>query len=132
LSIGLGLAVSGCSSATKLSWLDEQPLVSTAAASPSMPATTATAAATVAEAPRIQAGDQVRVTVYNEASLSGNYLIDAGGFVAIPRAGKFKAAGLTSTEMADALVKRFRSEYLKDPKVTVALVEARDMGPQQF
>jgi polysaccharide export outer membrane protein len=110
----------------KLNWLDEQPLVSTAAASPSPP----TAAAAVAW--RIQAGDQVHVTVYNEASLSGNYVIDTGGFVVIPRAGKFKAAGLTSAELADVLVKRFRSEYLKDPKVTVALVEARDMGPHQY
>ncbi len=110
----------------KLNWLDEQPLVSTASAAPSLPAPAAVPVA------RIQPGDQIHVTVYNEASLSGNYLIDTGGFVAIPRAGKFKAAGLTSTELAELLVKRFRGEYLKNPKVTVALVEALDMGPHQY
>jgi protein involved in polysaccharide export with SLBB domain len=114
LAAALGMAVSGCSSALKLSGLDEQqPLLTTATA----PATSATA--------RLQAGEQISVTVYGEASLSGNYLIDPGGIVSIPLAGKIKAAGLTTTELADILVKKFRSQYLKDPKVTVSVAEVR-------
>jgi protein involved in polysaccharide export with SLBB domain len=114
LAAALGMAVSGCSSALKLSGLDEQqPLLTTATA----PATSATA--------RLQAGEQISVTVYGEASLSGNYLIDPSGIVSIPLAGKIKAAGLTTTELADILVKKFRSQYLKDPKVTVSVAEVR-------
>jgi polysaccharide export outer membrane protein len=71
---------------------------------------------------RMQAGDHINVTVYNEASLSGNYSIDSGGFVTIPLAGKLRAAGLSPPELADLLVKKFRSEYLNNPKVTVALI----------
>jgi protein involved in polysaccharide export with SLBB domain len=108
LAVALGVAVSGCSSALRLSGLDEQPILSTAAASP-----------------RMQAGEQISVTVYGEASLSGNYLIDPSGIVSIPRAGKIRAAGLTTAELAEILVKKFRSEYLKDPKVTVSLAEIR-------
>jgi polysaccharide export outer membrane protein len=108
------MAVSGCSSALKLSGLDEQqPLLTPATA----PATSATA--------RLQGGEQISVTVYGEASLSGNYLIDPSGIVSIPLAGKIKAAGLTTTELADILVKKFRSQYLKDPKVTVSVAEVR-------
>ena len=91
-----------------LSGLDEQPILSTAAASP-----------------RMQAGEQISVTVYGEASLSGNYLIDPSGIVSIPLAGKIRAAGLTTAELAEILVKKFRSEYLKDPKVTVSIAEVR-------
>jgi protein involved in polysaccharide export with SLBB domain len=69
---------------------------------------------------KMQAGDHINVTVYNEASLSGNYSIDSGGFVTIPRAGRLRAAGLTPTELADLLVKKFRGEYFNNPKVTVA------------
>ena len=108
LAVALGVTVSGCSSALRLSGLDEQPILSTAAASP-----------------RMQAGEQISVTVYGEASLSGNYLIDPSGIVSIPRAGKIRAAGLTTAELAEILVKKFRSEYLKDPKVTVSLAEIR-------
>jgi protein involved in polysaccharide export with SLBB domain len=108
LAVALGVAVSGCSSALRLSGLDEQPILSTATSSP-----------------RMQPGEQISVTVYGEASLSGNYMIDPGGLVSIPLAGKIKAAGLTTAELAEILVKKFRSEYLKDPKVTVSLVEVR-------
>jgi hypothetical protein len=112
LAAALGMAVSGCSSSLKLSGLDEQqPLLSTATAPPA--------------SARLQAGEQISVTVYGEASLSGNYLIDPNGIVAIPLAGKIKAAGLTTAELADILVKKFRSQYLKDPKVTVSVAEVR-------
>jgi protein involved in polysaccharide export with SLBB domain len=108
LAAALGFAVSGCSSALRLSGLDEQPIIPSAMA-----------------APRLQAGQQISVTVYGEASLSGNYLIDPNGFVAIPLAGKIKADGLSPAELADILVKKFRGEYLKDPKVTVSVAEIR-------
>ncbi len=108
--MALGLAVSGCSSALRLTGLggfDDEPAVSTLVAANPV-------------SPKIQAGDHINVTVYNEASLSGNYSIDSGGFVTIPRAGKLRAAGLSPTELADLLVKKFRGEYLNNPKVTVA------------
>jgi len=108
LAAVLGCAVSGCSSALRLSGLDEQPIIPPAMASP-----------------RLQAGQQISVTVYGEASLSGNYQIDPNGFVSIPLAGKVKAVGLAPAELADILVKKFRGEYLKDPKVTVSVAEVR-------
>jgi polysaccharide export outer membrane protein len=104
LAAVLGVALSGCSSALRLSSLDEQPII---------PPATASA--------KLQPGQQISVTVYGEASLSGNYQIDPTGFVSIPLAGKVKAVGLTAPELADILVKKFRGEYLKDPKVTVSI-----------
>jgi protein involved in polysaccharide export with SLBB domain len=110
--IALGLAVSGCSSALRLTGLgsfdDETAVAAPAAANP--------------VSQKMQAGDHINVTVYNEASLSGNYSIDSGGFVTIPRAGRLRAAGLSPPELADLLVKKFRGEYLNNPKVTVALI----------
>jgi protein involved in polysaccharide export with SLBB domain len=114
LLIAFGLGVSGCSSALRLTGLggfDDEP------------ATAAPVASSASQ--KMQAGDHINVTVYNEASLSGNYAIDSGGFVTIPRAGKLHAVGLTPSELADLLVKKFRSEYLNNPKVTVALSEFR-------
>jgi protein involved in polysaccharide export with SLBB domain len=111
LLMALGLAVSGCSGAMRLSGLggfDEEPVVANPVAD--------------AASQKMQAGDHINVTVYNEASLSGNYSIDSGGFVTIPRAGKLHAAGLTPIELADLLVKKFRSEYFNNPKVTVGLI----------
>src|SRR5437588_2448772 len=78
-----------------------------------------------AASPRLQAGEKIRVTVYGEASLSGDYQIDPSGFVSLPLAGTVKAVGLTQAELERALAKRFRSEYLRSPKVTVSIVEFR-------
>jgi polysaccharide export outer membrane protein len=73
--------------------------------------------------PRLQAGEKIRVTVYGEASLSGDYQIDPGGFVSLPLAGTVKAAGLTQAELEQELARKFRTEYLRNPKVTVTVSE---------
>jgi polysaccharide export outer membrane protein len=116
LLVAMGLAVSGCSGAMRLTGLggfDDEPAVANAVA-------TNPVADTASQ--KMQAGDRINVTVYNEASLSGNYALDSGGFVIIPRAGKLRAAGLTPSELADLLVKKFRGEYFNNPKVTVGLI----------
>jgi protein involved in polysaccharide export with SLBB domain len=137
--MAVGLAVSGCSSALRLTGLggfDDEPVVSNPVlANPNVTnpnAANSSVANPVVANPgvanpasqKMQAGDQINVTVYNEASLSGKYAIDPGGFVTIPLAGKLRAAGLTPSELADLLVKKFRGEYLNNPKVTVALARA--------
>jgi protein involved in polysaccharide export with SLBB domain len=75
--------------------------------------------------PRLQAGDKIRVTVFGEAGLSGEYEIDPGGFVSLPLAGTLKAAGATKSELEQTLAKKFRGEYLKSPKVTVDIATFR-------
>jgi len=68
---------------------------------------------------KLQAGDWIKVTVYGEASLSGDFQIDKTGTVMLPLAGPTKAAGLTSIELADALTKDI-ARIRADPKVTVS------------
>jgi protein involved in polysaccharide export with SLBB domain len=77
------------------------------------------------EAPRLQRGEKIRVTVFGEDKLSGEYDIDPGGFLSMPLAGTVQAAGLTKTELEQALTKKFRSQYLKSPKVTVEIAAFR-------
>lgn len=111
LAIFLGLEVSGCGSGANLgpvSAREQQAYVEAATA-----------------APRLQAGEKIRVTVYGEDKLSGDYEIDPGGLISLPLAGTIKAAGLTQTELEAALAQKFRSEYLKSPKVTVSIASYR-------
>jgi protein involved in polysaccharide export with SLBB domain len=78
-----------------------------------------------ASAPVLQGGDKIRVTVYGEDKLSGEYEIDPGGFVSLPLAGTVKAAGLTKAQLELDLSKKFRGEYLRNPKVTVDIATFR-------
>ncbi len=69
---------------------------------------------------RLQAGDKLKVTVFGEDKLSGEYEIDSGGSVSLPLAGTVQAAGLTKPELEQLLSKKFSAaQYLKNPKVTV-------------
>jgi len=38
----------------------------------------------------------------------------------LPLAGPTKAAGMTPTALAEALTKRYRSEFVRNPQVTVS------------
>ncbi len=105
------LAVSGCSGGSNLGPVSAEEQQSYVAA--------ATAA------PRLQAGDKIRVMVYGEDKLSGDYDISPNGFVSLPLAGTVKAAGLTQSELEAELARKFRSEYLRSPKVTVSITTYR-------
>lgn len=69
--------------------------------------------------PFLKPGERIKVTVFGEDRLSGEYEIDPAGFVSLPLAGTVKAAGLSKPQMEAELAKKFRGEYLRDPKVTV-------------
>jgi len=75
--------------------------------------------------PQLQAGEKIRVTVFGENALSGEYQIDPSGFISLPLAGTVKAVGLTQNDLARELEASLRSGYLKDPKVTVSILEFR-------
>jgi polysaccharide export outer membrane protein len=75
--------------------------------------------------PQLKAGEKIRVTVFGEPTLSGDFQIDPSGFVSLPLAGTVKAAGLTQLELEQALKAKFASGYLKDPKITVGIAEFR-------
>jgi protein involved in polysaccharide export with SLBB domain len=81
--------------------------------------------AAAASAPNIQAGDKIKVTVFDEDRLSGEYQVDPAGFVSLPLAGTIKAAGLSKLQLEKALAVKFSGEYLRDPKVTVDIASFR-------
>ncbi|WP_294540070.1 polysaccharide biosynthesis/export family protein [uncultured Rhodoblastus sp.] len=106
------LAIAGCESVASLG-----------PATPEEERELVLAATTVS--PQLQPGDKIKVTVFGEDRLSGEYEIDAAGFVSLPLAGTIHAAGLSKQEMERALAKKFNSEYLRSPKVTVDMSSFR-------
>ncbi len=69
----------------------------------------------------IQPGDKIRVIVFGEDKLSGEYELDQAGQISVPLAGTMKVEGMTQADLEQALAKKFRSQYLRDPKVTVTI-----------
>lgn len=74
---------------------------------------------------RLRIGDKLRITVFGEKDLSGDFEINAAGQVALPLLGDQQADGLLVSEFRDALTRRLARGYLKNPRVTVEAMNLR-------
>lgn len=70
-------------------------------------------------------GDKVRITVFGETDLSGEYDVDGSGNVRLPLVGQVQAAGLTLRTFEAQIADTLRRGYLKDPKVNVEVTTYR-------
>jgi len=86
---------------------------------------TATATTSPAEGYRLGSGDRVRVTVFGQPELTGEYAIDGGGQMSYPLIGQIPAGGMTAAELEKALIGKLSPGYLKDPSVSVEVLTYR-------
>ena len=52
-------------------------------------------------------GERIKITVYGEESLTGDYDINPGGYVTMPLIGSVKAAGRSQSEFGKELASRY-------------------------
>ena len=74
---------------------------------------------------RLGGGDRIRVIVFNEPDLSGEFDVDNSGNVALPLIGNTQAQGLTLREFEDEVAAALRDGYLKDPRVSIEVLNFR-------
>src|ERR1700731_1635179 len=67
-------------------------------------------------------GDQIKVTVFGAADLSGEFPVSDTGTAVLPLIGDVKAAGLTPRELEAAIRTKLSGGYLKDPKVSIQIM----------
>lgn len=67
---------------------------------------------------RLDVGDRIKVTVYNEPNLSGDYGVGADGGVSLPLIGTVPASGHTVNEVISAARARYADGYLRQPKLS--------------
>lgn len=79
----------------------------------------------VAEEYRLGPGDQLRVTVYGENDLSGQYVVNSQGAVAFPLVGEVPAQGKTLTEFGAAITTALQGGYVRQPNVAVEVMNYR-------
>lgn len=70
-------------------------------------------------------GDKLKLTVFEEADLSGDYTIDGTGFLRLPLIGQVRASGLNSTQLEGAIAAQLARGYLKQPRVSVQVATYR-------
>lgn len=75
---------------------------------------------------RLGLGDKVKVVVFGEDNLSGQFEVNPEGSVGIPLVGEVKARGLSLPEFREEVTRRLvRDGILKHPKVTADVMNYR-------
>ncbi|MDF8333380.1 polysaccharide biosynthesis/export family protein [Novosphingobium cyanobacteriorum] len=77
------------------------------------------------ESYRLGAGDKLRITVYNEPALTGEYNVTPAGAVAFPLIGSIEAGNRTIDEVTKDLTGKLAAGYVNDPRVSVEVLNYR-------
>ena len=65
--------------------------------------------------------DRVRLKVYGEPDIAGEYEVDNNGNVSIPLAGHIKAAGLTTRQLERSIASALSKGIVRDPRVNIEI-----------
>jgi polysaccharide export outer membrane protein len=74
----------------------------------------------------VGAHDVLTITCYDQADLSGKFVVETDGTFTYPLIGRFKAGGLALRAVEDGLKRQLKDEgYFKNPQITVAVEQYR-------
>lgn len=74
---------------------------------------------------RVGAGDKLRITVFNEPTLTGEYNVTSSGAVAFPLIGVVQAGDHTIEDVTREITGRLSGAYVNDPRVSVEVLNYR-------
>lgn len=67
----------------------------------------------------LDSGDRLRITVFDQPSMTNSYTVDQAGYVAFPLVGQVPARGRTLQQLSGQLAAKLKQGYLRDPDVTI-------------
>lgn len=70
-------------------------------------------------------GDKLRITVFGEETLTGEYGVTGSGDVSFPLIGNIKVAGRTIEALQTELTTKLGNGYLEDPRVSAEIINYR-------
>lgn len=68
--------------------------------------------------------DELRINVFGIPELSGDIRVDSAGQIGLPLVGRLSVSGRTAGEVTDMIAASLRTAYVRDPSVTVNVVNA--------
>jgi len=100
-------------------------VVSAFAALPARAANSVSSPHTADASYRLGTGDKVRVIVFDETDLGGEFQIDDGGYIRLPLIGQLKAAGYSPRDLETRIAAALADGYLNAPRVSVEVTDYR-------
>jgi protein involved in polysaccharide export with SLBB domain len=70
----------------------------------------------------LEPGNRVRITVFNEPNLTGDFSVDSAGNIALPLIGNVPASGITAKALAHRIEENLkRGDFLQSPNVATEI-----------
>lgn len=86
---------------------------------------TASAAPTADLDYRLGAGDKLRMIIFGEENLTGEYVVSAEGRLALPLIGEIMAKDLSVGQLREIVEEKYKQGYLKQPSVSLEVLTYR-------
>ena len=94
---------------------DPTPIVPTAAAGSGSPG----------DSNKLGPNDRLRITVFGQPTLTGEYTLDGNGVLAFPLIGNVPANGVTTNQLQQAIAAKLEPDYMLNPNVSAEIVTRR-------
>jgi polysaccharide biosynthesis/export protein len=76
---------------------------------------------------RVDSGDRLRVTVFDQKDLTNTYSVDQAGYVAFPLIGSVAARGRTIQELESQIAAQLQKGFLRNPDVSIEVDRYRSI-----
>lgn len=73
-------------------------------------------------------GDKLKISVFNEPDLTGDFAVGENGSIAFPLVGELQAAGLGVDEFKANLVERLQGGFVRNPRVNIDVLNYRPIN----
>ena len=74
---------------------------------------------------KVGSGDLLKITIFNQEELSGEYLINGAGQIALPLIGDINAKDITVKQVEQGIANKLKPDYLLNPRVNVQVLNYR-------
>jgi protein involved in polysaccharide export with SLBB domain len=74
---------------------------------------------------RLGPNDRLRVTVFGQPTLTGEYMLDGNGVLAFPLIGNVGAGGMTTQDLQRSIAGKLHPEYLANPSISIEVTNRR-------
>lgn len=74
---------------------------------------------------QLGAGDQLKITVFNQEDLSGEYTVTGSGHISLPLVGTIEAKDLSIPQLEQRIVHALKPDYLLNPRVSIEVLNFR-------
>ncbi len=70
-------------------------------------------------------GDKLRINVFGQPELSGEFVVDGTGAISLPLIGQVAAVGLSTQELETTIAANLSNGFLLDPRVSAEVINYR-------